>query len=287
MRLPNFFIVGAPKCGTSAMRSYLSARDDVFMCWPKEPHFYAHDIVDSVVRPDPNPSLDWYTSLFSEAGDSKIVGEASVFYLFSETAVPTIATRYPDARFLVMLRNPVDLVYSFFYQLRYTGQETLESFSEAWKRRDGREGSPLLRYGDVGMLGAQVERLFEHVERSRVHMILYDDFRTNTSSEYRRLLDFLDLPPDGRTDFPVVNANRSKRSNALQTLTRALPDPSGIKRLMGIERIGFSSWLRRLNLRHHPRPPLSPELRANVTEHFKADVALLGKLIERDLSAWE
>ena len=141
--VPGFFIVGAPKTGTSAMWRYLMDHPDVFMSAKKEPHYYATDIVDPIVR-DPSLGIDWYLSLFRDAGDAKVVGEASIFYLFSKAAIPALRDAYPDAKILVMVRNPVDLIHSFHSQLLYSGQETEKSFERAWAlcRQGPRAGSP-------------------------------------------------------------------------------------------------------------------------------------------------
>ena len=112
---PNFFIIGAPKCGTTALSEYLRTHPDVFFSEPKEPNYFNSDVVSK--------KLYYYTSLedylekcFSGAEGYKAVGEGSVRYLSSAVAVDNILKLYPNAKFIIMLRNPVDLGYSLFHQ---------------------------------------------------------------------------------------------------------------------------------------------------------------------------
>src|SRR5882672_4936026 len=111
-QMPEFFIVGAPKCGTTSLYAYLSRHPAVFMPRVKEPFFFCSDIqTTSMVR-----SLDDYCALFALAPLGSMRGEASTLYLFSEVAIPRIMALRPDAKILVMLRNPSDAAYSFHQQ---------------------------------------------------------------------------------------------------------------------------------------------------------------------------
>src|SRR5258706_10449866 len=107
---PDFFIVGAPKCGTTAMNDYLGQHPDIYMA-PKELHYFGADlkIKDKI-------SESAYLQYFKNAGNKKILGEASVWYLFSGTAAKEIKNFSPDAKILIMLRNPVEVVYSLHSQ---------------------------------------------------------------------------------------------------------------------------------------------------------------------------
>lgn len=282
---PNFFIVGAPKCGTTAMWRYLSDHPRVFMTRHKEPHYFASDLDDPVLR-SPDVSFDWYRSLFEDAGDATVVGEASVLYLFSGVAPARIKETYPSAKVLVMLRNPVDLVYSFHNTLLYSGQEQERDFHLAWRLQDSRGGSPLLEYGEVGKLGKQVERLLSVFGREQVLMVLFEDFTADPAREYARVLSFLDLPADERASFPVVNPSRRHRSELVRELIERLPDPKPIKRLLGVRRLGLTDRIQRWNLGRRERPPLSPAFRAELTDYFAPDVKRLSELLDRDLSHW-
>ena len=116
---PNFFILGASKCGTTSMARYLAEHPDIFVSDPKEPHFFNTDFANRHTR-----YIKTYESYFRSASEYHMaVGEASVFYLFSHKAVSNILVYQPKARFVVMLRNPIYMVYSWH-------SEALQSFGE-------------------------------------------------------------------------------------------------------------------------------------------------------------
>ncbi len=131
MKTPNFFIVGAPKSGTSALAKYLGEHPHVFMCSPKEPGFYSSDIGS---EPKYN-SEDSYLKLFSAAREYHLaIGEASTQYLRSHAAAARIMTRYPNARLVVMLRHPIEVVQSWHSQLLLSYVEHTEDFETAWQQ---------------------------------------------------------------------------------------------------------------------------------------------------------
>lgn len=293
---PNFFIVGAPKCGTTALSEYLRTHPSIFISQFKEPHYFAEDFpkyrsVDS---------LDAYLALFRESTEEHlVVGEASVWYLYSSVAISNIHEFNPHAKIIVMLRNPVDLVYSLHSQLLYTFDENEKDFEVAWRlqasRRMGRNISTicrepsLLQYAQVGRLGAQVERLFGIFSPIQVKAILFDDFTASTSSVYQGVLSFLEVPFDGRTDFPVINENKTHKWRWLGKLLRILPRflytyAHSIESLIGIEPIGRK--IIEMNRRTMERRPLPLTFRRELLEEFREDVEKLSGLINRDLSSW-
>jgi hypothetical protein len=135
---PNFFIVGAPRSGTTAMYEYLRQHPDVFMPYRKEPVYFGSDLTK---RP---PFLDeaGYLKLFGPGKGRSRLGEATVWYLYSETAAAEIKAFDPDARIIIMLRDPVEMIYSLHSHWLFTGNEDIEDFGQALEaeedRRQGR-----------------------------------------------------------------------------------------------------------------------------------------------------
>ncbi len=157
---PNFFILGAPKCGTTSLASWLSAHPNIFMSTPKEPRYFNTDYA----APDRPRSLEKYEQLFAEATPKhKAVGEATTGYLRSEKAVPAILKYAPSARFIVCLRNPIEMVQSVHAQLVKKGTEIEVSFERAWALQEVRRrgysipktchDSKVLLYGQACTLG--------------------------------------------------------------------------------------------------------------------------------------
>jgi hypothetical protein len=292
---PNFFIIGAPKCGTTAMSEYIRSHPNVFMSVPKEPRFFSFDI-----GPSDYKSLADYLTLFDGADAShSVVGEATPSYLRSKVAVPAIRALFEESKLLVMLRNPVELVYALHAERRRCGSELVADFECAWDMEITRkstastdnnlpEGS---RYLTAGKLGEQVKRVLSVFPRDQVCFILFDDFVSNPRSEYLRLLDFLGIPDDGRLDFPRINEGTQFKSPRLAQFQiwlrlRLAPYWKTFKRLTGIRRIGIMRAINRVNIEARSRPPLRPEFRRQVSEVFNEDIRLLEDLLGRDLSAW-
>lgn len=298
MRRPNLFIVGAPKCGTTALYAYLQTHPNIFMCPVKEPNFFADDLPGC----HKVASLDEYLQLFARATETHhVLGEASVFHLYSQVAIENIHRFNREAKYIAMLRNPIELVHSFHAQSVFNLEEPETDFERAWRleplRKQGKHvprecpDPPRLYYSELGKLGEQVQRLLSIVPREQVLLILFEDFRSSTRDVYETVLRFLDVPSDGRTEFPPVNESKTNRSQRVARWLREPPWPIGplverTKRALGIRTSGVGIWLRRLNARRQKRPPLSAAMRRELADAFRDDVALLSDLTGRDLTHW-
>jgi hypothetical protein len=289
LRKPNFFIVGAPKCGTTSMSVWLSENPNVFMSPIKEPHFFNSD--------DRRPvrALDQYEALFCGSSEEHIaVGEASVWYLSSTEAVPAILRYQPEAKFVVLARNPIEMAPALHGEMLLSGHEREWRFSRAWelqdKRRRGRSIPVLswaqrrLQYGDICSLGMQLERLLMAVPSHRVLTLILDDIRIDPRREYLRVLEFLGVPDDGRLHFPLYNPASACRWPSLQ---RAVYPVLELKYRLGV-RGGLGLWTGVENLMRieRPRQPLTPEMKSTLRKHFRSDVELLAQLLGKDLAPW-
>src|SRR5262249_40218102 len=248
-------------------------------------------------------TLEDYTKLFADVTPEHTrVGEASVYYLRSATAIRNIREYNPDARIIAMFRNPVDMVHSLHSQLLYWSYETESDFERAWRLQEPRrQGSDLprscpepqlLQYQEIGSFGTQTERLLSLFPRDQVKLILFDDFAASPQSVYDDVIAFLGLPSDHRTDFPRINENKSARFTWMRDFMRA-PPPGVRKAFRWLKRTTGSEGptaLRKglidLNTVKEQRRPLSPELRTELVEAFRGEVALLARLSGRDLSRW-
>lgn len=296
MKKPNFFIIGAPKCGTTSLAAWLAEHPNIYMSPVKEPHFFCTDLQYINIH-----NLHDYLLLFKGASkEHKAVGEASTCYLFSKTAVPNIEKELPGSRYIVMIRNPVDMAYSLHEQQLFSGYEHIKDFAQAWRlseeRAQGRKVTKwcrdpkLLDYKSVCKLGEQLERLFRIVPRDRVLVLVLDDIKENPRREYLKVLDFLGVPDDGRTTFPIYNPAKERRWPRLQKVVFTMSKISPrIKKALGIPTnwgIGIFTALDKINIRYRPRPPMPPALRAELVEFFRSDIQLLSQLLDRDFSEW-
>jgi hypothetical protein len=298
---PDFFLVGAPKCGTTAMNEFLAAHPDIFMA-QKEMHFFGEDLRfgPQFYRRDKAA----YLATFASGQHHVLRGEASVRYLFSTRAAAEIISFNPRARAIIMLREPVEALYSMYFQLRLDGNEDLPTFEEALMaepdRRAGRRIPPLaylpqaLLYRETFNYTEQVRRYFSAFGRERVHVIIYDDFARDQAGIYRDTVEFLGLDPQRATsDFKTINGCREVRWPALRAVVanprvrsaavavgRRLPRP-----LLNAMREAESA-VNRMNSRRVKRPPLGAELEAELKREFADEVASLSELLGRDLTFW-
>jgi hypothetical protein len=304
-RRPNFFIVGAPKCGTTALSEYLRGHPNIFMSTPKEPHYFSTDfnpLVYHYVR-----TLEDYLDLFRDASEEHHrMGEASVFYLYSTTAIANIREFDQEARIIAMVRNPIDMAYSLHAQYCYSLHENIMDFATAWQlqaaRREGKKLPPsidvpaYLQYQAVCSLGQQIERLLEVFPRHQVQVIVFDDLVFKTKAVYEDTLAFLGVPSDGREDFPIVNPSVELSSPTLKRIDGYLRRAArfrhlnrtvlATKRALGLEGrrlLGISSGL---YTKQSERPALDPTIRAELAGVFEPDVDKLGRLLGIDLEHW-
>lgn len=292
MPRPNFFIVGAPRCGTTAMYEYLRHHRQVFMPYRKEPVYFGSDLAK---RP---PVLDkvGYLALFDQANDATAIGEATVWYLYSQSAAAEIKAFAPEARIIIMLRNPIDMIHSLHRHWLWSASEDLPDFSEAIAAEPDRAAGrrlphnveqPIgLRYTWLGKYTEHVRRWLDEFGRDRVLILIYDDLANDGRAMGRRTLGFLGVDTDYDAEFEVVNQNKRPRSPRLQRVTRSRRFTRLASKLP--PRIFHLVWraLQRANIRPEQRAPIEPELRRRLAAEFAPDVAELGRLLGRDLSSW-
>ena len=285
----NFFIIGAPKCGTTSVAAWLSQHADVFMSSPKEPRFFNADWTFPFRIAD----LEAYTALFAEAGDRRVIGEATTGNLVSDVAVPSIIEYQPEARFVVCLRDPVELFFSLHRQRLKEGNETLSDPADAWDAQlerlqqghnvpRGVADPKSLHYDRFCRLGTQMDRLYSWVPRERVFVILMEELRDEPDATFRALCRFLDIEGYSLPDYAVENAGRLPKSVRLQNMLRL---GGLIKKRIGLPSMGIASRISRANLSGVLKSS-DPVLRAKLVDHFAQEVYLLEQVLGRDLGRW-
>jgi len=301
MKRPNFFIVGAPKCGTSSLTRYLTQHPDIAMATEQEPHFFSTDLTYTAIAR--RYSWDDYLGLFAETGAARCLGEKTPFYLLSKVAAANIREACPEARIIIMLRNPVDMMHSLHSHLLYNGDEDISSFEAALEaeadRRQGRRLSTFVPFHEIVFYRAiaaytdQVQRYFDVFGRERVLVIIFDDLKRDPKEEYLRTIRFLGVEANGLPEFTIVNANKRRRSRLFRTVQRhvipSLPGPVRglVHRLMSPEaRRRLLRTVNRWNTVNQPRPPMAPATRARLQTEFRDEIERLSALLDRDLTHW-
>jgi hypothetical protein len=230
IRKPDFFIVGAPKCGTTALDNYLSQHPEIFIPPIKEINFFGTDLLKY-----PSPlTEEMYLSFFSKAKNEKKLGESTVWYIYSPGAASAIKAFNPMAKIIIMIRNPVDMLYSYYYQLVFNGDEVIEDFQAALDAEEERKkglnipDSPYkperLFYREIVKYSEQVKRYIDIFGRENIHIIIFDDFKENVAREYKKVLRFLEVIENYQPQFKLINPNKKVRSKAFRNLLRNPPD---------------------------------------------------------------
>jgi len=277
------------------MYQFLAQHPDVFLPESKEVHFFGTDLYS----PHYSRELDQYLALFAGAAKEKRVGEGSVWYLYSKLASLEIKDFCPAASIIIMLRNPVDMIYSLHGHRLYINSEDIENFGEALAAEEERKrglrlpANPYpvagLFYREVGKYGEQVKRYFDAFGREQVKVILYDDFKANPAAACREVFSFLEVSAAFPVEISVINASKRVRSRSLAAfLDPPPPFASKLARALTTPEMRHKLFrtVRGMNTEHRSRDPLAVDLRRDLQNFFASDVQRLSDLLGRDLSHW-
>ncbi|MDU8913520.1 sulfotransferase [Aestuariicoccus sp. MJ-SS9] len=230
--IPDFFIIGAPKCGTTTLYEWLSSHPECFMP-TKEPGFFSQDIRSTRGSPTHIPDLTSYCGIFVDCpANTKAIGEATPRYLYSDMALDAIKRLRPDARVIVCLRDPVDLAISFHNQKIIEGQESEIDFVSAWKRSCDRTHGDIstlapsidgnLNYGFWASYGRRLELLFERFPLSQIKIITLESLKNRPNEIWTELQDFLSLSQHALDKKEAYNLKKKVRWKHLHIFTRSL-----------------------------------------------------------------
>jgi hypothetical protein len=305
-RVPDFFIVGHAKSGTTALYEMLRRHPQIFMPDFKEPWFFSTDM-----RPRFRPpragrlpqTLEEYTALFADARPDQVVGEASASYLWSRTAAQGIAEVKPEARIVAILREPASFLRSLHMQFLENHVESRRDLRAALElegpRREGKQiprGShrpQLLQYSDHVRYVEQLRRYRERFASEQMLILIYDDFRRDNEGAVRSVLRLLGVDETVPVTVMDVNrTNRTMRSQRLDDLVHAISvgrGPASRLAKTAIKTITPRSLRRdalhvaQRRIVHSPAPPTDEKLMLELRRRFKPEVVALSEYLDRDL----
>lgn len=309
-------VVGAPRCGTTTIARLLKNNPGVSFSNVKEPHFFSQFDLNELDFDDLREGvrsqyLDRYFAHIDPA--SQVMAEGSVSYLYTPERLLPLLRLWPDAKFIIAVRDPLELLPSLHQRLRFQGDETAPDLETAWRligeRREGRKiprtcvDSRQLIYDEVAQLGKHVGRFFDIVGRERCHVVMFDDLTTDQAMIYAELLDFLDLP---QTPLPRIRQHRARngyRIGWLQRLLKRPPvartvlagpkfrkrvssaphrQPSRLSRKVMEARKALLDW----NRAPAPAVRLRQSFVEEIRDTLRDDVAKLARLLGRNLDHW-
>lgn len=276
--LPNLFIIGVQKSGTTALHHLLNQHPDVFFPRaPQELHFF--DVEENLCK-----GLAWYEKHFIDWKGQRIIGQTSPLYFF-EPAVPArIHAVIPKARFIVILRNPIDRAYSHYWHEVKHGAETLP-FEEALNRESERiqvgfEGRRHFSYVSRGEYSTQIARYLALFPREQLLALRFEDLVHNVAEIFRRCANFLEIPLEGfaqaRQRHGVRNAAQMPRSRVVHDLGRRL----------GKIFPAVGNAIVRLNLSPRKYPEMQSETRRSLQRRLERDILQTASLTGLDLRSW-
>ena len=320
--LPNFFVIGAPRSGTTSVYEYLHAHPDVFMSTTKEPDFFAHPALDEVhpvsgastsgsLRDDAQASeqlaaeLPIYEGLFSGASDESRVGEASAVYLGHPTAAWHLREYVPDAKLIVILRDPAERAHSHVVHAKriYAEQGAASpegaegrSIDEEFQRAvqvaatDGMPESTISEpeiWVRAGFYHAHLTRWFELFDRDQFAIFLFEDLRNDAAGVMKTVYDHLGI--DAAFALPTTEAFNASVVPKNQKLFRAFTTANPVMkrgRAMAPPRVRAFAVRTRNKYLGSEKPQVEDELSATLRSIYREDTLRLQDLIGRDLTSW-
>jgi hypothetical protein len=293
-RKANLFIVGAPKCGTTAWVEYLRTHPDIFFPESKEDCFFALDLPNFRFK----HSEDEYAELFEDSGNAKILGEASAMYLFSEAAAEAIRDYNSGSKILIFLRDQEDYLPSLHNQFLWEFSEEIEDFETVWRLSGRRPADTIpatcleprtLDYAAMGRFNEQVGRYLEAFPIEQLLVIRFKDWTSNPRGTYLAILDFLGLADDGRNAFPPINQGMTYR---FRRVVRSIRYPPNfvrklvrlVKRITGLPgRMVNLAANKSVILLSAPgyKKQTSQELREEIRGYYAKDNRLLDERLRR------
>ena len=294
----NLFVVGAPKCGTTAICDYLAQHDAVHIPSIKEPHFFCSDFKDYRRI---SSGADYSRILEVPGSRHAIRGDASVWYLYSNTAAANIFDYNERAKVLICLRDPTTMLPSLHSQLVFSGRENVLSFEEAYdacSRRRGGNSMPQyvleprhLFYDEVCMYSEQVNRYISLFGSKNVKVILFEEFVANPKSEVKAIAEFLGITPDFNFSARRVNANKRHRFPKLARFLMRPPAPfRQIKQRVKSSSSGNMHQpmriVYRLMSREFEREPLSLQMKDRIVSDYSDERLRIKRVLRVDSLPW-
>ncbi len=298
--MPNTFVIGAAKSGTTSLYDYLRQHPDVFMSPVKEPCYFAYaENPPEMAGPgdeDANResgvvyTLEEYQALFSGRTTEDVLGEASPVYLYDEDAPRLLHEHCPDATLIAILRNPIERAHSHYLQLVQSGREPLEDFEAALDAEDERVAAGWewsWHYRRMGFYGQQLERYLDYFDREQLHVYRFNELTGDPIGFAQRVYRALGVDPSFEPDTGI--RRRATGLPKLDWLHQFIDTPDHFLRrwsrlvLPEAVRDRILMTVRNANLQ---KPPLPDTARARLADAYREDVHQLEALLDRSFSDW-
>jgi len=290
--LPHFLIIGAPKCGTTALHYYLSQHPELNLS-PKEIHFFGKDLGYKVQR----PSIEEYQKYFKEKG---LNGDGSVWYLYSDSIYQELNDLGIQPKIIVMLRNPVEVAHALHSQNIVDANENITNFDKALAlEKTRKQGKKLPKnidpprtvyYKETADFYPRIQKLQKSISKNNIFIGLQKDLKNNTSDFIKSIETFLGVSHYEHYNLERINENKVvknlklhqliKKPGSLKTKLFRILIPNKRLRKCVMEKFYYS------NLKHTKRSTLSQKTEQDLKYYFRKNNLLLNEIIEFDISDW-
>ena len=313
-KIPNFFVVGATKAGTSSLDNYLSQHPEIYISPIKEPHFFSEDIrmanfrldyrkrvffdVKAYLENHPLPfkhtahidNQSQYLELFREVKNEKAIGELSVGYLYSNCAAENLFKFNPDAKIVMVLRQPVERAYSHYLANIRDLWDYDSGFINAIERdfyssKKGWGQSHL--YIELGLYFEQVSRYLKRFPESQVKIFLYEDLKNDSVNFIKDLCTFLEVDPSILTVKDLAEHKNVAVSPRIKILSIYLPILNALRifiKMLSLDKI--KPMIKKAMFSSKNVPKLREDEFEQAMKYFSNDIQKLSVLIKRDLQLW-
>jgi Sulfotransferase family len=299
--LPDFCLIGAPKAGTTALHAALATHPELYLSRVKEPKYFLCG--DQPPAPQNGPgdahsSREWvwkredYEALFAGAPADMLRGESTPLYLADPAALDRMHGTIPDAKLIVILRDPVDRAYSNWTHLWSDGLEPVGDFVAACDLEDQRQAdgwAPFWRYLGLGRYGEQLQELYERYPREQVHVLRYRQLVDAPVETLNGICGFLGIDPDVVVELPSQNVSTYVEPTlTTRVLQGVLRGGATVGKLFPpqVWRKASAPLLRALKGQQRNRPELSEQERSRLVGRFSDDMALLSELTGETYDDW-
>ena len=291
--LPNFLIIGAAKAGTTALHKYLQQHPQIYMTPTKETNFFAFEgeeidfrgIGDEALEEFSITDIDTYQAQFTGVTTESAIGEACPSYLYYPQAASRIKKYIPDVRLIVILRNPVDRAYANFLHTVRDDRESHTDFALALQdeaKRIANNWEWFWHYLQVGFYGKQLQQYYEIFPSSQIKVYLYEDLKANAIALVQDIFRWLKVDDTFVPDMALRPNKSGMPKNKL--LHQILTKPNPVKTLL---KPLFPAKIRqKIQHQNLNTPQLSPEVKEQLLNIYRADILQCQDLINRDLEPW-
>lgn len=300
---PNLFIVGQPKSGTTALHQFLGQHPEIYMSSIKEPHFFCSDFhLESDRAYGKQRFFDFrsesaYLQLFAKAEGAKVIGESSTNYLYSQVAAQKIHNFNPDAKIIIILREPAKYLYSLHsHYVKFTEENepdfltalSLEADRQQEKITSPRVISPsYLYYSQRVQYYQQIKRYCDRFNPEQIKIVIFEDFKSENERVYRDVLEFLGVDPSFTPQYDAVNVNKEVKFQFINNLVNSPVVKNISKNLLSQE---FNEFVRdniveKFLWHQAPKATMPEDIKTQLMKQYKPQVERVSELIGIDLIA--